>query len=603
MARAVTGRAAAIAFLAASFALFSGRVAFAAPAVAYEINLTRPDVHLIGVTMTVASALPETEIQFPAWNALYQIHDFVRNVQNLEATCGGAAMALQPVDVNTWRTGDAPCAPLVVRYQVFANEPGVFSSELIQDHAFLNPAQILFYVPRQRGRPCVVRYIVPSGWNLATLLPGDGPDFTAPDYDALADSPVEAGQFQAYSFNQNGGLYRVIVRGEPSSYPAGRLLNSIQKITAAETALMKSRPCARYTFIFHFLEEGGGGMEHACGTAIAYPAPLLDRGWLGLENTIAHEFFHLWNVKRIRPQGLVPIDYVQVNDTRDLWFSEGVTSTYAPLVLLRAGLMTQDEFYAHLASAITALQSRSARHFQSVELSGMDAWLEKYPDYNRPGRSISYYNKGELLGDLLDLEILHASGGARSLDDLMRKLYASDARPFTDDDLETRIAALGPSPAWTQQFFADDVDGTSELDYQKYLAYAGLKLEALSSLAPDWGFEAARDFTGVMRVTSVESTSDAARAGIEIGDVLVALDGQKLFALPREVEGVSPGRRVKLQVLRNGQAVTLKFSVGSTGETSYRIAEMPGAPPQALTIRDAWLTGRSPGIAGAAGPR
>lgn len=598
MARVVARRAAALAFLV--FALFSGRAASAAPPVAYEVDLTHPNAHLISVVMTVASAPAKTEIQFPAWNALYQIRDFVRNVQNLEATCSSAPLALHPVDVNSWRTGDAPCTPLVVRYQVYANEPGVFSSELIQDHAFLNPAQILFYVPAQRAQPCVVRYILPPGWNLATLLPGAGPDFTAPDYDALADSPVEAGQFQAYSFRQDGGLYRIIVRGDPGSYSSQRLLDSIQKIAAAETALMQGRPCARYTFIFHFLDAGGGGMEHACGTAIAFPAPLLKSGWQGLENTIAHEFFHLWNVKRIRPQGLVPIDYVHVEDTRDLWFSEGVTSTYAQLVLLRADLITRDEFYAHLASAIAALQARLARHFESVELSGIDGWLEKYPDYNRPVRSISYYNKGELLGDLLDLEILHASGGGHSLDDLMRKLYANAARPFTDDDLETEIAALGPSPDWVHSFFADDVDGTSELDYQQYLAYAGLKLQAIPSLVPDWGFEAARDFTGVMRVTSVEPSGDAARSGIETGDVLVALDGQKLFALPQEVEGVAPDRHVKLQVMRNGRAVTLKFDVGSTGKTNYQIEEMPGAPPQALAIRSAWLTGRSPGIATAA---
>lgn len=594
----IVTRAAALAFLAASFAL-SPALAADAPAIAYTIDLTHPGAHLIGVVMTVAQAPANTEIQFPAWNALYQIRDFVRNVQNLDATCNGVVLALQPVDVNTWRSGDAPCAPLVVRYQVYANEPGVFSSELIQDHAFLNPAQILFYVPRRRGRPCVARFILPSGWQIAALLPGDGPDFTAPDYDALADSPVEAGIFQPYSFNQNGGLYRIVVRGDPGSYPAQRLLNSIKKITAAETALMGSRPCARYTFIFHFLEEGGGGMEHACGTAIAFPAPLLETNWQGLENTVAHEFFHLWNVKRIRPQGLVPVDYVRVNDTRDLWFSEGVTSAYAALVLLRAGLMTRDEFYSHLASAIGALQSRPARHFQSVELSGMDAWLEKYPDYNRPGRSISYYNKGELLGDLLDLEILHASGGAHSLDDLMRRLYADDARPFTDDELETRIRALGPPMSWVQSFFAGDVDGTDELDYQKYLDYAGLRLEAQASLAPDWGFEAARDFTGTMRVTAVKPSSAAASAGMETGDVLVALDGQKLFALPQEVVGVRPGRRVKLQVMRGGRTVTLKFSLGSVSESRYRIQEVPEAGQEEVAIRNAWLTGHEVVAAGA----
>lgn len=335
-------------------------------------------------------------------------------------------------------------------------------------------------------------------------------------------------------------------------------------------------------------------MEHACGAAIGFPAPLIATGWQGLENTIAHEFFHLWNVKRIRPRGLETVDYIHGNDTSDLWFSEGVTSTYAELVLLRAGLMRRDEFYAHLARAIEQLQQRPARHFQSVELSGMDAWLEKYPDYDRPDRSISYYNKGELLGDLLDLEIRHASGNTHSLDDLMRRLnvdFAERGQFFTDADLESIVATLGPSSVWVQSFFENDVTGTRELDYQKYLNYAGLSLDIRSSLSPNWGFEAAQDFDGTMRVAAVEASSDAARAGIEAGDILVAVDGQKLYVLPQDVEGVKPGQRVKLQVMRGSRTLTLKFSLGSRRETNYAIQEMPGATSEQIKIRNGWLTG------------
>ncbi|MGH9401213.1 MAG: M61 family metallopeptidase [Terriglobia bacterium] len=580
--------------------ILSSRAAGAAPPISYTIDLGRPGSHRVGVTMTVAQARAATEIQFPAWNALYQIRDFVRHVENVQAECGGAPLALTPVDLDTWTTGAQECSPLLVRYQVYADEPGVFSSELVPDHAYLNLAQILFYIPRERDRPSALRFILPPGWKLITLLAGAGPEFTAPGYDALVDSPVEAGLFQLYSFSQDGALYRITVRGSPADYSSTQLMESIEKIAATETTLMRSRPCARYTFIFHFPEAGGGaeggGMEHACGAAIGFPAPLIESGWAELENTIAHEFFHLWNVKRIRPQGLDPVDYVHGNDTRDLWFSEGVTSTYAELALLRAGLMSRNEFYAHLAQAIEQLQQRPARHFQSAELSGMDAWLEKYPDYDRSDRSISYYNKGELLGYLLDLEILHASGAAHSLDDLMRQLnveFAERGRFFTDADLESIIAALGPSPAWAQSFFEDDVTGTRELDYQKFLGYAGLRLSAQPSVEPDWGFEAARDFNGTIRVATVEASSGAAQAGIETGDVLTAVDGQKLYALPQNVEGVKPGQRVKLEVMRASRPLTLKFSLGSRRETSYSVGEMPGATPEEIEIRDGWLTGQT----------
>jgi len=202
--------------------------------------------------------------------------------------------------------------------------------------------------------------------------------------------------------------------------------------------------------------------------------------WESLEDVAAHEFFHLWNVKRIRPQSLEPIDYVHGNDTRDLWFCEGITSTYGQLTLVRAGLMSRKTFYARLGSAITTLQSRPARFFQSVEESGLEAWFEKYNEYFRPERSISYYNKGELLGFLLDLGLRHATGNAAGLDDVMRRLnedFARHGRYFTEADLRRVIAEVAPAFSGLEAFFADYVRGTRELDYQTYLGYAGLELE------------------------------------------------------------------------------------------------------------------------------
>jgi predicted metalloprotease with PDZ domain len=240
-------------------------------------------------------------------------------------------------------------------------------------------------------------------------------------------------------------------------------------------------PFSRYTFILHFTrEDGGGGMEHRNGTAITLRVPQLRDQWENLEDVAAHEFFHLWNVKRIRPQSLEPIDYVHGNDTRDLWFCEGVTSAYAELALLRAGLTSRKTFYARLGTAIETLQSRPARFFQSAEESGLEAWFEKYSDYLRPARSISYYNKGELLGFLLDLALRHATGNGAGLDDVMRRLNEDFARPrryYTEADLRGLIAETAPGFSGLEAFFADYVRGTRELDYDTYLGYAGLEAE------------------------------------------------------------------------------------------------------------------------------
>jgi predicted metalloprotease with PDZ domain len=447
----------------------------------YLLDLREPASHLAKVVMTVAGAPPSTELQFPAWNNLYQIRDFARNIQELAADCDGAKEQLTRLDLNTWRSEAKPCEKLALRYAVYVAGSPPFSSALDSQHAFLNFATLLFYLPKERGRAAHVKLLIPAEWKVATLLEGDGDGFLAPNYDVLVDSPAEAGQFQDYSFSQNGATYRVVVHADVKDYSPDRLLASLRKITATETALMRDVPFSRYTFILHFpREEGGGGMEHRNGTAITVRAAQLRDHWENLEDVAAHEFFHLWNVKRIRPQSLEPIDYVHGNDTRDLWFCEGVTSAYGALALLRAGLISRKTFYARLGSAIETLQSRPARFFQSAEESGLEAWLEKYNDYLRPERSISYYNKGELLGFLLDLALRHATGNGAGLDDVMRRLNEDFARPgryYTDADLQRLIAQIAPRFSGLEAFFADYVRGTRELDYDTYLGYAGLELE------------------------------------------------------------------------------------------------------------------------------
>ena len=315
----------------------------------YLLDLREPASHLAKVVMTVAGASPSTELQFPAWNNLYQIRDFARNIQELAADCDGAKEQLTRVDLNTWRSEAKPCEKLALRYAVYVAGSPPFSSALDSQHAFLNFATLLFYLPKERGRAAHVKFLIPTGWKVASLLEEDGDGFLAPNYDVLVDSPAEAGQFQDYSFSQNGATYRVVVHADVKDYSPDRLLASLRKITATETTLMRDVPFSRYTFILHFpREDGGGGMEHRNGAAITVGVPQLRDHWENLEDVAAHEFFHLWNVKRIRPQTLEPIDYVHGNDTRDLWFCEGVTSAYGELALLRAGLISHKTFYARL---------------------------------------------------------------------------------------------------------------------------------------------------------------------------------------------------------------------------------------------------------------
>lgn len=596
-------------FVVVVFLLAAPRIFAGSQPISYVMDLRNPSTHTVAVTMTVPQATLATQIQLPAWNALYQIRDFVRNVQHVTARCDGRSDELMRVDLNTWQSAAVPCATLEVRYNVYIDEEGIFSSVLNQDHCYMNLAMLLFYLPQERQRRVHVRFLLTDGWMLATLLDdGTKPDeYVAANYDAMVDSPVEAapspssateGSLHEFSYVQNGTTYRAVVYANPSDYSPDRLLTSLRKITATETALMHDVPFSRYTFILQFMRgPGGGGMEHKNGAAISVPAQRLRSDWGSFESVAAHEFFHAWNVKRIRPQNLEPVDYIHGNDTRDLWFSEGVTSTYGDLTLLRAGLISRQEFYRRLGDEIQNLQKRPARLWQSVEESGREAWLEKYPDYRRPERSISYYNKGELLGFLLDLAILHSTAGQRSLDDVMRGLnmdFARRGRFFTEADLRAMIAGIAPNFAGLDKFFHDDVAGTAELDYNAYLGFAGLRVVATPANQAAPGFRLLRQDDGTFHALSVDPNGNAGRAGLTNGDTLLQVNGRAVTDATRnELDQMNPGEKLQLKVRRKTKTLKIKFTLGARQETEYRIEEIPEATAEQLALRGAWLDGNT----------
>jgi predicted metalloprotease with PDZ domain len=575
------------------------------PPISYAVDLREPATHLARITMSIPEAPAGTEIQFPAWNALYQIRDFVKNVEGLEARCDEQPIELARIDLYTWSNAGHSCSALEVRYSVYLNEDSVFSSVLNEEHAYLNPAMVLFYLPRERRRGALVRLAVPAHWKLATFLDGPSPDgvYSAANYDELADSPIEAGTFREYQYEQNGALYRIIVDAGSNQYDPGRIIESLQKITATATGLMQDVPFSRYTFLYHFGRETGGGMEHANGTAISFAANDLRNNWLGFESVSAHEFVHAWNVKRIRPQKLEPVDYIRGNDTSDLWFAEGLASTLQEYILLRAGLMSRDTFYARLGGEIRRLHDRPARHTQSLEDAGREAWLEKYPDYQRPERSISYYNKGMIVGFLLDLAIRQATGSRRSLDDVFRRLntdFAKGGRYFRREDLVQILLEIAPSGCDFRGFFRDYITGTRELEYDKFLSYAGLRLAGRTSEEGALGFLAVRNFDGPVTVQSVAQGSSAARAGLEAGDELVEMNGKPLRSLPQDLlRGSKPGREVRFLIRRDGREFSIRFRLESAVRTAYHIEEMKTASPEQRLLRDHWLKGTTVSAAGA----
>jgi len=422
--------------------------------------------------------------------------------------------------------------------------------------------------------------------------------FRIDNYDRLVDSPVEIGDFHEIDFLESGARFRVIIDADPADYDAGKIVANLHKIVVAAISWMDDRPFDTYTFFYDFPRgPGGGGMEHAYSTAIDLSADSIKPNLDSFNAVTAHEFFHLWNVKRIRPQGLEPIDYTKANDTRALWFSEGVTSTAEGLILLRAGLIGESEVLAEIGEQITELERRPAHLTQSAEDSSLDAWLEGYSYYRRPERSISYYNKGELLGVMLDLALRDASHGRASLRELLQWMNVNYAKKnrFFDDTNGVRQAADAVSHADLGWFFTKYVSGTDEIPWNDFLRSVGLRAVPQTTTVPDPGFLASRNFDGPMSVVAVTPGSEAENAGLHVGETIVELQGKPAGEeSTQQLARMKPGDSVVVKVRsRRGAERELKWKVAGREETVYEIKDLAQITPEQHSRRAAWLKGEA----------
>jgi len=587
------------ALVAAFLVLPSTSIAQLAASVGYTISLASPEQHLVEVQIILPAGTAQRELQLPVWNALYQIRDFAQYVNWIRAKDrSGVPLVVGEINKSRWVISGAE-GGAIVEYQIYVDSPGPFNAQLNTHHAFFNLAQILMYAVDARSAAQQVRFShLPAGWQIATPLTPSGDRFSAANYDRLVDSPVEIGDFQESDFDESGGNFRVIVDADSADYEMSKIVAALHKIVAAATTWMNDRPFDTYMFIYHFPHgPAGGGMEHAFSTAIDLNADSIKQSLDALTSITAHEFFHLWNVKRIRPQTLEPVDYTRENYTRALWFSEGVTSTAEGTIELRAGLLDEKQYLYRLGEQITELERRPAHRTQSAEESSLDAWLEGNGYYRRPERSISYYNKGELLGVVLDLAVREASHGQASLREVLQWMNANYAKKgrFFNDSAGVRAAAEAVSHADLSSFFNEFVSGTDEIPWDDCFRSVGLRVETISNTVADAGFTASRNFDGPMSVGAVTPGSEAERAGLRVGDVIVELQGRPAGQESREeLNRLNPGEtlRVKIQSRRGGNR-ELRWKVGSRQEVSYEVRNLDQVTVEQRERRLAWLKGEA----------
>lgn len=564
--------------------------------ISYLISLEHPEQHLFHVTMTIPDVKGEVTVQMAAWNALYQIRDFSAHLQQVGALVGTEKALSEKLDKQTWRIQGN--GTVMIHYVTYWDEVGPFGTQLNAEHAFINPAMILFYVPDRRTEPVSLSVNeMPPDWNVQSAAPVAISSFgnvrvitiLSPSFDALADSPIEIGKFQ--EFDLGGVLPRVTVVVHGDKWRKKQIEEELKRICEYEIKLMEGAPFDHYTFILHIGRgAGGGGMEHSYSTAIGVPSDEY------LAGVAAHEFFHLWNVKRIRPASLEPTYYTKEQYTRALWFAEGVTSTYGSYTLVRSGIWGKDRFYDDLGQQITELESRPANRWQSAEQSSLDAWLEKYPQYNQPDYSVSYYTKGQVLGDLLDILIRDRTNNAKSLDNVLRAMNKDFAKEgkFYRDSLDVRLEAERVAGGSFEEFFQKYVAGIEPFPYQQVLGLAGLEMRTKEQRRATLGFAGEREASGVFIVRAVDADGLASQAGLRVGDAILTWNGGEVLRRPaRWVMEQNPGDLLALRIRREDKELSVEFRLGEIREIAYEVLEDSHATDKARRIREGLLRGET----------
>jgi predicted metalloprotease with PDZ domain len=553
-----------------------------APNISYTVSMSRPWTHLLEVEMRLRwNRMPDkAELKMPVWTpGSYLIREYARHVQDFGVKdAGGRALTWQKINKNTWQIDAKGVRELVATYRVYSNELTVRTNELNDEHAFWNNAALLMFPAGQLAVPSTIKVMPFGNWKVATGLPavaGATSTFRAANFDMLYDSPFEVSDFKEISFDVRGKKHRVVVTGE-GNYDLKQIAQDTAKIAEECFKIFGEFPFDDYTIIVNL--RGGGGLEHANSTALqwnrfGFKPRARYNGFLGL---VAHEYFHLWNVKRIRPDSLGPFDYENENYTKLLWVAEGVTAYYEGVLLRRAGLMTDKEVLGARATAIEQLQNRPGRFETSLEEASFDAWIKYYrQDENAINNQISYYDKGEIVAMLLDLAIRSASKGAKSMDDVLRHLYNEfykKNRNYTPADFQ-KAAELAAGRS-LEDFFSKYVRGEADIDYNAIMTGVGLRLnvnepdKSKAYIGADLVEEGGR-----LTIRTIAANTPAYDQGLNTGDQIVAIDGYRASNafLQSYLGERKPNDTVRLTVFRFDKLRDVAFKLGANTRVTSSI--------------------------------
>jgi predicted metalloprotease with PDZ domain len=588
--------------------------------VSYELKFERPNSHLLDVTMR-ADSLSGASVDFaiPDWApGSYYIENYAANVQRFRAhSPSGQDLSWRKTDSQTWRIDLAGAKSITVEYQVYANTLQNNIAQYNERHAFIGGPSVWMYIVGAKDRPATLSIAVPSGWRVATGMDHTSDTtFQAPDYDTFADCPLEISDFAEKDFEVLGTKYHVIVHDVMGQKDFSKFADDLQKTVAALVPVFQpvagtsgqAAPFKEYYFIFHVWPKTGGGLEHLNSTQIDFaadwdstePAPgYVNRYDLKLYVS-AHEFFHAWNVKRLRPLPLGPFDYSQMVHTPSLWISEGLTSYYGALALVHAGLITPDQYLDVISQLITKFEAYPGRSERSIEDTSWDTWFPRdsviHQDNNLLNTWYSYYDGGQIMGHLMDFAIRHDTNNQKSLDDWMRLLYTRYALPKPgfqpDDAIKAASEVSGKNVKDVSDFFRRYISGKDPIPYEEYFGYAGIAVEKKLDSSKAWmGVDTIKNDDGRAKIRNIIPGSPTESAGLDRDDVIYAVDARAVDSdgFPKVIAAHKPGDSVRITVLRFGEFKDFTVALKASPYPTYTLKPVEHPTDQQKAIYNSWL--------------
>jgi predicted metalloprotease with PDZ domain len=566
------------------------------------VSLKEPQAHYVEMEMTISGLAKDyVDVKMPVWApGSYLVREFAKSVEDFSATAGGKPVKVEKVKKNAWRVYSAKSNAIKIKYRVYGFEVSVRTPFIDATHAFLSSTGIFMYPDGLLKLPSTVKVIPYKGWSKVStgLEPVAGQPFTytASDFDVLFDSPIEVGNQEVFDFMASGVKHEVAMYGG-GNYDKERLKVDMAKVIEQATAIYGENPNKHYTFIVHNFERGGGGLEHLNSTVLgasrnAYNTP---EGYLGFLNLVAHEYFHLWNVKRMRPVALGPFDYDNENYTTNLWVAEGFTSYYENKLVLRAGFVDPKTFVDGLATAVANVSNTPGAKVQSAAESSYDAWIKGYrPNENSNNTGISYYSKGEVVGLLMDLEIAQATKGTKSQDDVIKAMYIQGKtlkRGYTDAEFKAMVEKIS-GKSFTD-FWAKYVNGTHPVEYDKYFGYAGITIKNQNegNSLPYIGV-ASKKTEGRIIISAVSRNSAAWVDGLNVNDEVISVDGVGVEAALERMPVITnkkPGDVVTVKVKRDGIEKDIKITLKASPNIKLVAEIQSNAPESQVLVRKGWM--------------